>query len=525
MPVHSQPTPIFQATRVVDRARWAGSMYAQFGRDDVLRITKGVADVGVATARQYADWAVAETGFGNADHKEIKNRMCSEGIFEFYKDHDFTRHRVDWHRKVIEIPRPAGVIFALTPSTNPVCSVFFKVMLALMTRNAIVISPHPAAKECCTDAVRQIAQAVEEAGAPDGIVQVIENPTLEVINSVMSSNRIDVILATGGTPMVRAAYSSGNPALGVGPGNCPAYVDEMVDVKHAAKCIADSKSFDHSVLCTNESAVIAHRSISSDLILALNKEGCYRCTDDERDRLTEVLFPEDRFNVSMIGQSAEWIAEHARIRVPKDTRVLLVNLERIGDDYLLSREKLCPVLGYYEVPNRDAAMKACNAMTRRMGSGHSAAIHSHDPQMVLRFGAELSVLRTAVNVPCSTGASGFDTNLAPTMTIGTGFFGRSSVADNVGPQHLIQWSKIAFNKEQEIELGDYEILDVPSALPAIRRSGQKIDYSFADGLVPDTVGFDLHDGAALAGGDLRAEIQKIILEEIRSLQLVRETHF
>ena len=521
MPVHSQPTPIHQATRVVNRARWAGSAYATYPRDDVLRIAEAVAKLGTTTARHYADWAVAETGFGNADHKEIKNRLCSEGIFDYYKDQNFTRHRVDHERNVIEIPRPAGVIFALTPSTNPVCSVFFKVLLALMTRNAIVISPHPAAKECCSDAVQQIAEAVESAGAPDGIVQVIENPTLEVIEGIMQSDGIDVILATGGSPMVRAAYSSGNPALGVGPGNCPAYVDKSADIEHAAKCIADSKSFDNSILCTNESAVIAHQSISSDLAIALKNEGCYHCTDEERDRLAELLFPDGSFDISVIGQSAEWIAERARIRVPQNTRVLLVNLERIGDDYPLSREKLCPVLGFYVVASRDAAMKACNAMTRRMGSGHSAAIHCRDPQMILRFGAELSVLRTPVNAPCSTGASGFDTNLAPTMTVGTGFFGRSSVGDNVGPQHLVQWSKIAYHKEADIDMDQFEHLELADA-SVPRPNRDNIDYSFADGFTASR-GESVGDG--LAGKDLRAEIHQIILEEIRSLQLVRETRY
>ena len=524
MPVHSQPTPIFQATRVVNRARWAGSVYANFRRDDVLRIVKAVAEVGEETARYYADWAVDETGFGNADHKELKNRLCSEGIYEYYKNHDFTRHRVDHKHKVIEIPRPAGVIFALTPSTNPVCSVFFKALLALMTRNAIVISPHPAARECCSDAAQKIAEAAESAGAPDGVVQVVENPTLEVINGIMSSDGIDVILATGGTPMVRAAYSSGNPALGVGPGNCPAYVDKTADIELAAKCIANSKAFDNSVLCTNESAVIAHKDISSDLIIAFKKEGCYLCTDEERDRLSEVLFPEGRFDVAVIGQSAEWIAERARIRVPQNTRVLLVNLERIGDDYLLSREKLCPVLGFYEVAGRDVAMKACNAMTRRMGSGHSAAIHCKDPQMILRFGSELAVLRTPVNAPCSTGASGFDTNLAPTMTVGTGFFGRSSVADNVGPHHLVQWSKIAFSKESEIDMNEYELIE-SQPTPKVRYPNEVIDYSFADGFDSQTSGLHSHGNNALTGEDLRAEIHKIILEEIRSLHLVRETRY
>ncbi len=522
MAVHSTPTPIFQANRVVDRARWAGSTFANFKRDDVMRIAKAAADLGIETARHYADWAVAETGFGNADHKEIKNRMCSEGIYEFYKESDFTSHRIDYERNVVEIPRPAGVVFALTPSTNPVCSVFFKVILALLTRNAIVISPHPAARECCTDAVVRLAETVEQQGAPDGIVQVIENPTLEVIQAVMGSEHVDVILATGGTPMVRAAYSSGNPALGVGPGNCPAYVDESADLEHAAKCIADSKAFDNSVLCTNESAVIAHHAISDALLLALQRNGCYICSDEERDRLAEVLFPEDSFNVSVIGQSAESIAERARIRVPANVRVLVTPLERIGDDYALSREKLCPVLGYYTVSNQDAAMKACGAMIRGMGAGHSAAIHSNDPRMILRFGAELNVLRTPVNAPCSTGASGFDTNLAPTMTVGTGFFGRSSVGDNVGPEHLVQWSKVAWNKEHSAAMSEFDGLELPVTQPRYLTDGA-IDYSFADGFTSSDSTLPGHGGEMFAETDLRAAIHKIILEEIRSLQLVRES--
>lgn len=521
MSVHSQPTPVFQANRVVDRARWAGGVYASYRRDDVLRIAQAVADLGVATAREYADWAVSETGFGNADHKEIKNRMCSEGIYEYYKDHDFTTQRIDHQRNVVEIPRPAGVVFALTPSTNPVCSVFFKTLLALMTRNAIVISPHPAARECCTDAALRIADVAERQGAPDGIVQVIDNPTLEVIQSVMASDHVDVILATGGTPMVRAAYSSGNPALGVGPGNCPVYVDESADIEHAAKCITDSKAFDNSVLCTNESAIIAHETVASDLIVALKKNGCYYCSDEERDRLAEILFPEGRFDTAVIGQPAEWIAERARIRVPLKTRVLIAPLERIGDEYVLSREKLCPVIGFYPVSNHDAAMKACGAMIRKMGTGHSAAIHSNNPQMVLRFAAQLDVLRTPVNAPCSTGASGFDTNLAPTMTVGTGFFGRSSVGDNVGPQHLVQWSKLAYNKEESIDMQAFETLSLATT-PVRMNPNQAIDYSFSDGFQSSGQGASNSRDDRVSAGNLRDEIHRILLEEIRSLQLVQQ---
>ena len=292
---------------------------------------------------------------------------------------------------MVAIPKPAGVIFALTPSTNPVCSVFYKAILALLTRNAIVISPHPYAKACCADAARLIARAAEKAGAPDGVIQVIDEPSLPVIDAIMKSDRIDLILATGGTPMVRAAYSSGNPAIGVGPGNNPAYVDETADVAKAAKLIADSKAFDNSILCTNESAVIAHAKIARRLAEELKRQHCHMLSAEERDRLEEHLFPGGKFNTSLLGRSAEKIAEAADIKVPRGTRVLLVPLERIGDDYPMSREKLCPVLGFYEVATREAAMTACRAMVRRQGAGHSAAIHASDPAIILRFGAEMNV--------------------------------------------------------------------------------------------------------------------------------------
>ena len=354
---------------------------------------------------------------------------------------NFTDFRIDAERKIVEIPKPAGVIFALTPSTNPVCSVFYKAIIALLTRNAIVISPHPFAKACCSDAARLIARAAEKAGAPDGVIQVIDEPSLPIIDAIMKSDRIDLILATGGNPVVRAAYSSGNPAIGVGPGNNPAYVDESADVAKAAKLIADSKAFDNSILCTNESAVVAHAAIARRLVEELRRQGCHMLSPEERDRLEAHLFPGGKFNTSLVGKSAETIAEAAEIKVPRGTRVLLAPLERIGDDYPLSREKLCPVLGFYEAATREAAMTACRAMVRRQGAGHSAAIHASDPAIILRFGAEMTVLRIAVNAGCSTGAAGFDTFLAPTMTIGTGYFGRSSVSENVGPQHLVQWTQ------------------------------------------------------------------------------------
>lgn len=491
-----------RAEEMLHRAEWAVGVYGQFDRAAVLRVAAAAAEAGAAKAADYAKWAVEETGFGVAEHKTIKNELCSRGLFEHYKNEDFTGYRLDPARKTIEVARPAGVIFALTPSTNPVCTVYYKILLALLTRNAIVLSPHPMAKACCTDAALTMAKAAEAAGAPDGIVQVIAEPNLEIIDRLMKSPRTSVILATGGTPMVRAAYGSGNPALGVGPGNCPDYVDASADVGEAARHIAHSKSFDNSILCTNDSAVIAHAAVAAQLQRAMKREGCHFVGESERGRVEEVLFPGGNFNIAMLGRDAAAIAKACGLTVARNTRVLVVPLERIGDDYPLSREKLCPVLGYYQVETAEAGLNACRAMVRRHGAGHSAAIYGSDPEVILRFGAELNVLRIVVNAPCSVGAAGFDTHLAPTMTVGTGFFGRSSVAENVGPQHLIQWVRVAFNKAARVDFGRFE------GLPLSRADEAAVPVSTAGA----------RQTGAPAGGDLRAEIRQIILEELESLR-------
>jgi acyl-CoA reductase-like NAD-dependent aldehyde dehydrogenase len=505
----------FHARQTVEKARWAAEAFSGYRRPEVLRIAKAVAEVGQAQAQRYAQWAVEETGFGVVEHKVVKNRACSKGLYDLYSDQDFTGTKVDPERKILEIARPAGVVFALTPSTNPVATVFYKIMLCVLTRNAIIISPHPMAKACCADAAKLLARAAEDAGAPDGIIQVIEEPSLPILETVMKSDRIDVILATGGTPVVRAAYSSGNPAIGVGPGNVPAYVDETADVAQAAKAIAESKAFDNGILCTNESAVIAHGVIAPALEQEFKRNGCHILSEDERDQLEKALFPGGKFNVALLGKSAEFIAGQAGIRVPARTKVLVAPLQRIGDDYPLSREKLCPVLGLYIAATREAAMIACRAMTRRSGGGHSAAIHARDPQIIRRFGEEMNVLRISVNVGNSLGASGFETHLAPTMTIGTGYFGRSSVSENVGPQHLVQWVKMAWNSDKAIQMPSFDATG-SSAKPHIGTPPKgEIDYDFGN-----------HPPGVVSGGsarvtetadDIRAEIRRIILEELKEL--------
>src|SRR5512134_2493101 len=311
------------ADMMLQLAEWAAASYARYDRAAVDRIAKAAAEAAFALAGPLAEAAVKETGFGVPEHKKIKNEICSRGIYDAYKAEDFCSKRVIADQKIVEVPRAAGIVFALAPSTNPVCTVFFKVLLALMTRNAVIVSPHPMAKKCSVEGALAMAKAAEAAGAPAGIIQVIAEPNLPLIDHIMKSPRVAVILATGGTPMVRAAYSSGNPAIGVGPGNAPAFVDASADLNAAARRIVASKSFDNSVLCTNESVVVADESIADKLLQALGRAGAYVAKPEEVDDLRNYLFGLGSFNIDALGKSATEIATRVGFKVPSSTKVIM----------------------------------------------------------------------------------------------------------------------------------------------------------------------------------------------------------
>ena len=503
-----------RADMVLERAKWAAEVFQRYDRANTLAIADAVARVAHAKAGEYGEWAVRETGFGVAEHKKIKNELTSLAFLDYYRDWDFVTPRTDPATRVVEIPRPAGVVFALIPSTNPVATINFKILCALLTRNAIVVSPHPAARECGVDAARTLAKAAEEAGAPDGIIQVIERPTVPLIEEFMGSDKTDVILATGGTAMVRSAYSSSNPAIGVGPGNAPVYVDATADLKQAAQHIADSKAFDNSVLCTNESVLFTLEESEKELKRELEKAGCHLCSEEETALLRGYLFHDRGFNVEALGRDASWIAEQAGFRVPPKVKVLVTPITLIGVDEPLSREKLCPVLGFYVARSKAQALNMCRALLRFAGAGHSAAMHSRDPQAIIDYAAAVEVYRVVVNAPCSQGAAGFSTNLAPTFTIGTGYFGRSSIGENIGPQHLVHWTRIAFNRNERDLAGTMARASVAFSGP--------LPEAPSDGVPGKSASALAQSGPRSSGGSadyhqLREEIRRIIADELRQV--------
>ncbi len=501
-PLMKVPDAALETARMkLDRARWAASKLARMNRETIMKIVDAVAAAGHARARHYAELAVRETGYGVVDHKVMKNEACSKGIVDLYRDRDYVTPRIDAARKIVELPRPAGVVLALVPVTNPVATVFFKTLLSLMTRNAIILSPHPGAKGVCADAARLLADAASKAGAPDGVIQVIEEPDIPLIEAMMQDERIDLIVATGGPAVVKAAYRSGNPALGVGPGNAPVLVDATADLSQTAKRIVTSKSFDNSILCTNESTVLAFATIADRLLDEMKKAGAHICTPEQVEMVRKLLFVDTGFNTSMIGKDASVIARAAGFSA-EGAKILVTPVSLVQPEEKLVREKLCPVLAFARVEGIDQAISCARSMMRKTGRGHSAAIHSKNEEHILAFASAVPALRIVVNAGCSLGASGFETNLGPSMTIGTGFTGGSSIGDNLTPDHFVHYARIAYNKEAVEVFGKFEGLD-PLALP--RASTAQSNLSAING------------GGSADADAMRRELRRIILEELSAV--------
>ena len=486
-----------RARMMLGRARWAATAFATFDRERTHRVVEAVAETAYQNAERFAVAAVEETGMGVAEHKRRKNEACSRGIAERYDVGDYVDAQVDADAKIVAIPKPAGVVLALTPSTNPIATVYFNVLLALMTRNAVVVSPHPLARRASAEAVHLLAQAAVAAGAPDGCLQVVEEPTIPLIEALMGDRGVDVIVATGGTAVVRAAYRSGNPALGVGPGNVPALVDATADLAKAASCLADSKAFDNSILCTNESVAIVEERVADAFARELERHGAHVLDEEEAQRVRAALYPDGRIETALAGKDAAALASAAELRVPAGTRVLVAPFASIVPEEPLALEKLFPLLGLVRVPDAARGIDAARALLRIGGAGHSAVIHSRDPRTVLAYGAAVGVLRVAVNAPGSTGSAGLDTNLAPTMTVGTGFFGRSALTENLQPRHLTQWTRLAYAADPSEPFGDFGGLEPWAVRPE-----------------PAPVAAPL----PRADGDLtRDELRRLILDELREL--------
>jgi acyl-CoA reductase-like NAD-dependent aldehyde dehydrogenase len=433
-----------EARDLLQRARVAADAWVRLSPEKAWQVAEDVAAAMLPKAAFYAEWAVRETRIGKVADKVLKNRMACQSTVDGWRGVPLGGARRDPALRVVEIGRPAGVIVGLSNSTSPVATILFKSLMALMTRNAIVFSPHPVALACCADAVREIESAARRAGAPAHAVQLLSRPTMDATQALMRDERCDLIVATGGTPMVRAAYASGNPTIGVGGGNVPVYVDRSADVAALAPTLVRDKDFDHGSPCSAPSVVLVDRPNAQALKDCLVAHGVRWCTAEEATRVQAHAWPGGRFNPKVVGRPAAEIAAAAGVRVAPDTAALILPLDEPEPGHPLLREKLSPLLTFVIVEGMEGALAVARMMLEHGGAGHTAGIHTADAAQAVAWGAALDYYRVIVNGSTVFGSTGGDTGLPHTFTIGTGFAGRSSVDSNVGPDLLVNWKRVAF---------------------------------------------------------------------------------
>lgn len=430
---------------LVEKAKKAQQEFALKSQEEVDAIVKSVAEAGVRNAKRLAKMAHEETGFGIEADKVIKNVFGSRGVYEAIKDmKTIGVLEVDEEKKTKKIAIPVGIVAGLIPSTNPTSTAFYKSEIALKGGNAIIFSPHPNAKNCIVEAVKVIRTAIAEAGGNEDLVSVITIPTIQATDMLMKHPDVAMILATGGSAMVRAAYSSGTPAIGVGPGNGPAYIEKTADVALAVKRIMDSKTFDNGTICASEQSVMCDCDMEPAVRVEMEKQGAYFLDDEQIAKLGKfILRANGTMNPQIVGKSAQVIADLAEIEIPEGTRVLVAKETGIGFGHPYSNEKLAPILGFYTAENYVEICELAQKILHYEGAGHTFSMHTKDPKIVDYFAARIPASRIMVNTPSALGGIGASTGMLPALTLGCGAIGGSATSENVGPQHLINVRVVA----------------------------------------------------------------------------------
>lgn len=435
---------------VMGKAKQAAEIFSSYDRAKTDRILRAVYEAAFNNRFSLATMAHEETGIGKVDDKVIKNIIATRFVYEDIKD--FPAVGIVFEDEVsgiTEIARPLGPVFAITPVTNPTSTVLFKILISLKTRNPLVISPHGAARKCSIEAARICYEAAIEAGAPEHCIQWLKRVSKEDVLAFMSHKKTSLILATGSVGLVRAAYSSGNPTIGIGPGNVPVYVGKTTDVAFAVDQILVSKTFDYGTICASEQAVVVSKYNAEALKTEFKRRKAYFMSPEEMALLEPVAFntAQKVMNASVIGQPAFKIAAMAGFVVPEDTSVLIAPLDRVGLEAPLSLEILAPILAFYEVENFEQGIARCREINRYGGLGHTASIFSNDQSKILHFAETMNAGRIVVNQPSSQGALGGTYNaLQPSMTLACGTGGKNITTDNISARHLINIQRIARRK-------------------------------------------------------------------------------
>ncbi len=438
---------IQEARELAAAASAAQQKFSKFSQEKVDAVVEAMAKAAEAAAETLARAAVEETGYGNVPDKILKNIVASVEVPRAIRGmRTVGIVHEDKEKKILDVAVPVGVVCAITPCTNPTSTAIYKAIISLKARNAVVMSPHPSAIRCICQTAKLLARAAASAGAPEGIILCMERTTLAGTQELMRSPDVGLILATGGTGLVRAAYSSGKPAYGVGPGNVPAFIERTADVHKAVADIFAGKTFDYGTLCSSEQAIVVEEPLRDAALEECRKQGGYFLNDEELRKVGDLIFPGGSHAPSpkLVGRHATHIAELAGIKVPPETRVLIARLDGVGRQVPLSAEKLSPVLAFYSVPTLAAGIDTCTQLLRFGGLGHTAAIHSKNDAAIREFGVAVPAFRVCVNTASTHGSVGYSTNLFPAMTLGCGSLGGNITSDNIGPRHLMNLRRVAW---------------------------------------------------------------------------------
>ena len=473
---------IQEVRSLLQEAEKARKVLASFDQRKIDEIVKAVADACYNASERLAKMANEETGFGIWKDKVIKNIFGSKVVYEAIKDQKTIGIlRDNKEQKIIDIGVPVGVVAGIIPSTNPTSTVMYKALISLKAGNCIVFSPHPNAKNCILETVKIIQEAAEKEGCPKGAISCITIPTLQATNELMKSEITKLILATGGYAMVRAAYSSGRPAIGVGAGNGPAYIDKSADVKLAVKRIFDSKTFDNGTICASEQSIIVEKCMEEKVVAECKAQGAYILSKEESDKLAKfILRANGTMNPQIVGKSVEHIAKLAGLtNVPSTARVLIAHESNVGHAAPFSREKLAPILALFVEENVDAVLEKVIEILLFEGMGHTFCMHANDDEIVKKFSLRVPASRIMVNSPGALGGVGATTNLFPALTLGCGAVGGSSSSNNIGPIDLINIKRVAY--------GVKELEDLRKDAACVYSGGTGYSSCSTDSLVDEIV--------------------------------------
>lgn len=445
-----------KADEFLGKAILSAAEFQQFNQKQTNKIVKAVYKAALAERVRLAKMAAEETGLGIWQDKVVKNILASQLVYEDIKDEKTVGIiSSDPITGITEIAQPLGPIFAITPVTNPTSTAIYKIMICLKTRNPIIISAHRNAFKSTSEAARVCYEAAVKAGAPEDCVQMIPAGSREFTQTVMSHPKLALILATGGTGLVKAAYSSGNPAIGVGPGNVPVFIDESADISFAVSSIISSKTFDNGTVCASEQSIVVEDKIAKKVKEEFQKQNCYFLSKEEIEKVTQVAWNGESMsmNAAIVGQPVKVIAERAGINVPDGTKILLAELEGIGPAYPLSHEILAPILAFYSAKNYNSAIHLCIDLNYLGGIGHSAGIYANNEERIKQFSSIINAGRILVNTPTSQGAvGGIFNNLAVSLTLGCGTGGKNITTENISAKHLLNIQRVCRRKNNDLFL-------------------------------------------------------------------------